>query len=131
MFDLGFWEMLVIGLVALLVVGPERLPALATQAGNLIARVRLKVRRLQAQIQQELEAEHLKSLVDEQGKELDSMRREVHEVRREVDHAARTEQYGGMAGPRSHPEDMAKESSGGGDDQEEEGHRAQGSGPRE
>lgn len=105
MFDLGFWEMLIIGVVALLVVGPERLPALATQAGNLIARIRLKTRRLKAQIQQELEAEHLKSLVDQQGEELDSMRREVQEVRREVDHAARTERHGGMAGPQSHPEE--------------------------
>jgi sec-independent protein translocase protein TatB len=112
MFDLGFWEMLIIGLVALLVVGPERLPALATRAGNLIARVRLKTRRIRDQIRQELEAEHLKSLVDQQGEELDSMRREVHEVRREVDHAARTERYGGMAGPRSHPEDMVVEEKG-------------------
>lgn len=110
MFDLGFWEVLIIGLVALLVVGPERLPALATRAGNLIARIRLKTRRLQAQIQQELEAEHLKSLVDQQGEELDSMRREVHEARREIDHAARTERHDGMAGPRSHPDDMVQSS---------------------
>ena len=33
MFDIGFWEILIIGVVALLVVGPERLPALATFVG--------------------------------------------------------------------------------------------------
>lgn len=120
MFDLGFWEMLIIGLVALLVVGPERLPALATRAGNLIARVRLKTRRIRDQIQQELETEHLKNVLEQQGKELDTMRHEVHEARREIDHAARTQRHGGLAGPKSHPEDMVKAP----DDEEEEGEEA-------
>ncbi len=124
MFDLGFWEMLIIGLVALLVVGPERLPALATRAGNLIARVRLKLRRFRDQVQHELETEHLRNLARQQGEELDTMRREVHEVRREVDHAARTERYGGMAGPRSHPDDMVDASG-----EEEEGPGPRGPGP--
>lgn len=110
MFDVGFWELFFIGLIALLVVGPDRLPALATHAGRWIARIRLKVRRIKAQIQNELETEHLKSLVDEHGDELDSLRREVREAKQEIDHAARTERYGGLAGPKSHPEDMVQSS---------------------
>lgn len=106
MFDIGFWELLIIGVVGLLVVGPDRLPALATRAGNFIGRMRLKMRRITAEIQQELEAEHLKSLVDQRDQELDSLRREAAEVKRDIDHAARTARYGGAAGPRSHPEDM-------------------------
>ena len=106
MFDIGFWEVLFIGVIGLLVVGPDRLPALATHAGRWIGRIRLKTRRLKAQIQHELETEHLKSLVDERDSELHSLREEVREVKQTIDHAARTERYSGMAGPSSHPEDM-------------------------
>jgi sec-independent protein translocase protein TatB len=106
MFDIGFWEMFFILLIGLLVVGPERLPALATRVGNFVGRVKLKARRLSAQVQQELEAEHLKSLVDEQDQQLDSLRQEAQEVQREIDHAARSARHGGLAGPNSHPSDM-------------------------
>lgn len=108
MFDIGFWEMFFILLIGLLVVGPERLPALATRVGNFVGRVKLKARRLSAQVQQELEAEHLKSLVDEQDQQLDSLRREAREVRQKIDHAARSARHGGMAGPHSHPGDMVQ-----------------------
>ena len=117
MFDFGFWELFFIGLIALLVVGPDRLPALATHAGRWVARIRLKVRRVKAQIQNELETEHLKSLVEERGDELDSLRKEVRQVKQEIDHAARTERYSGLAGPKSHPEDMVQSAD---DDEEEE-----------
>ncbi|MDZ7829568.1 MAG: Sec-independent protein translocase protein TatB [Halofilum sp. (in: g-proteobacteria)] len=108
MFDFGFWEMFFILLIGLLVVGPDRLPALATRVGNFVGRVKLKARRLSAQVQQELEAEHLKSLVDEQDQEIDSLRQEAKEVRREIDHAARSARHGGLAGPSSHPSDMTE-----------------------
>lgn len=106
MFDIGFWELLIIGIVGLLVVGPDRLPALATRAGRFIGSVRLKMRRLSAQVQQEMETEHLKTLVDQRDRELDSLRHEAKEVRSEIDHAARSARHGGMAGPNSHPSDM-------------------------
>lgn len=109
MFDLGLWELLVIGVIALLVVGPDRLPALATRTGRLVGRMRLKARRIQAQIQQELEAEHLKSLVDQRDQELGSLRREVEDVKNKFDHAARSARHGGLAGPSSHPKDMLEE----------------------
>lgn len=108
MFDIGFWELFFLLLIGLLVVGPDRLPALATRVGNFVGRVKLKARRLSAQVQRELEAEHLKSLVDQQDEQLDSLRREANEVRREIDHAARSARHGGMAGPNSHPDDMVQ-----------------------
>ena len=40
MFDIGFSELLVIGVVALLVIGPERLPKVARTAGILFGRLR-------------------------------------------------------------------------------------------
>lgn len=123
MFDVGFWEVLFIGVIALLVVGPDRLPALATHAGRWIGRIRLKTRRLKAQIQQELETEHLKSLVDERDQELDSLRREVQEAKQHMDHAARSARYSGAAGPKSHPEDMLQPAQ---DEEEETGETSPG-----
>ena len=40
MFDIGFWELMLIGLVALVVVGPERLPKLAYTAGKWLSKGR-------------------------------------------------------------------------------------------
>jgi|GEM_PF-597541 len=89
MFDIGFWELLLIGVVALLVVGPERLPALATFVGQWVGRARRYVNHMRREIEQELESEHLKGLLDEQSRELQSLRREVADVKGETEAVAR------------------------------------------
>ena len=81
MFDIGFWEILIIGVVALVVVGPERLPAVATFAGHWVGRFRRFANHMRNEIQEELETEHLKSMLEEQNRELKSLRREVDGVR--------------------------------------------------
>jgi|GEM_PF-1273598 len=53
MFDIGFWELVIISVVALLVVGPERLPGLIRDVG----RWARAVRRFVVQTRQELERE--------------------------------------------------------------------------
>lgn len=68
MFDVGFMEMLLVGVVALLVVGPERLPGLARTAGAWIGRARSFVTNVKADIDRELKAEELKRILDEQAK---------------------------------------------------------------
>lgn len=97
MFDIGFWELLLIGTVTLLVVGPDRLPALATFAGHWIGRARRFTNYMRNQIQEELEAEHLKNLVNEQQRELDSLREEVEGVRDEAETAVREVERGARA----------------------------------
>jgi len=81
MFDIGFWELLIIGVVALLIVGPERLPGLVTFVGHWVGRLRRFANHMRSQIQEELETEQLKNLLDEQNRELNELRREVDEVR--------------------------------------------------
>ncbi len=67
MFDIGFWELGLIGVVALLVIGPERLPGVARSAGMWIGRVKRFVSTTQAEITQELgKADELKRLLEEQ-----------------------------------------------------------------
>jgi len=66
MFDVGFLELLVVGVVALLVIGPERLPKLARTAGMWVGRGRRFVSSVKADIEQELKTEELKRILDEQ-----------------------------------------------------------------
>ncbi len=55
MFDIGFWELLVIGVVLLLVMGPERLPEVAKQAAFFIRKARQGVYRLRSEMQDEID----------------------------------------------------------------------------
>ncbi len=66
MFDVGFSELLLVGLIALLVFGPERLPSLARTAGMWLGRARRFLGSVKADIEQELKAEELKRIMREQ-----------------------------------------------------------------
>jgi sec-independent protein translocase protein TatB len=66
MFDVGFFELILIGVVAMLVIGPERLPGLARTAGMWLGRGRRFITSVQADIKEELKAEELKRILDEQ-----------------------------------------------------------------
>lgn len=55
MFDIGFWELLIIAVVLLLVMGPERLPEVAKQAAFLIRKARQSMYRLRNEMQEEMD----------------------------------------------------------------------------
>jgi sec-independent protein translocase protein TatB len=67
MFDIGFWELTLIGVVALLVIGPERLPSVARTAGLWLGRMRRFVSTVKADIDQQLKAEELQRIIKEQA----------------------------------------------------------------
>jgi len=62
MFDIGFSEMLVIAVVALIVIGPERLPKVARTLGHLFGRMQRYVNDVKADISREMELEELRKL---------------------------------------------------------------------
>jgi sec-independent protein translocase protein TatB len=64
MFDIGFSEMLVIGLVALIVIGPERLPRVARTLGHLAGRLQRYVADVKADINREVELDELRKMKD-------------------------------------------------------------------
>ena len=64
MFDIGFSELLVIGLVALIVIGPERLPGVARTLGHLAGRLQRYVADVKADINREVELEELRKMKD-------------------------------------------------------------------
>jgi sec-independent protein translocase protein TatB len=65
MFDIGFSEMLVIGVIALVVLGPEKLPKVARMAGHLLGRMQRYVNGVKADISREMELEELRKLQQE------------------------------------------------------------------
>ena len=62
MFDIGFSELIVIGVVALVVIGPERLPKVARTAGLLLGRLQRYVNDVKADISREMQLDELKKL---------------------------------------------------------------------
>ncbi len=62
MFDIGFSELLVVGVVALVVIGPERLPKVARTAGILLGRMQRYVQNVKADIGREMQLDELKKL---------------------------------------------------------------------
>lgn len=57
MFDIGFWEISLIMLLALLIVGPERLPGMVSTIGNWAGRAKFMARSLRMQVERELARE--------------------------------------------------------------------------
>jgi len=68
MFDIGFWELSIIGIVALLVIGPERLPAVARTVGKYVGRANRFVSNIKDDISKELKDEDLKKILADQQK---------------------------------------------------------------
>lgn len=64
MFDIGFWELALIGVVALLVVGPDRLPELARNVGLWVGRIRRYITAVRDDIEREIQAEELRKMLD-------------------------------------------------------------------
>ncbi len=75
MFDIGFSELMVIALVALVVIGPERLPKVARTAGHLLGRLQRYVSDVKADINREIQLEELKKMqqqVEDSARDLQS-----------------------------------------------------------
>ncbi|MFC2992265.1 Sec-independent protein translocase protein TatB [Halomonas tibetensis] len=85
MFDIGFLELMFIGVVGLLVLGPERLPKAARTLGLWIGKIKRTVSGMQRDISAQLEAEELRQKLNEQQKKLDES---VRQVQRDVESLA-------------------------------------------
>lgn len=59
MFDIGFWELVVIGVVALVVLGPERLPVAIRTAAHWIRLIRSTANSVKSELEQELKLQEL------------------------------------------------------------------------
>ena len=85
MFDMGFTELMLIGIVALVVIGPERLPGVARTAGKYVGRLKRFMTTVKADVEQELRADELRQILTDQQKELDSLKDSITEAGRDVE----------------------------------------------
>jgi len=67
MFDIGFWELLLVAVVALVIVGPERFPGMIKKAGYWLGQFRRIVNSVKSEIKTEVDkADQLQNLLDDQ-----------------------------------------------------------------
>lgn len=78
MFDVSFAELIVIGIVALVVIGPERLPAVARTVGYFLGRARRYVDQVKHDLHEEMELDNLKKLKDSIHETVDSFENSIH-----------------------------------------------------
>ncbi len=79
MFDIGFSELVIIGVVALLVLGPDKLPVAVRTCGLWVGRIRRSVGNIQREISEELRVDELRRTAAMKKEELD---KELSEMRR-------------------------------------------------
>jgi sec-independent protein translocase protein TatB len=84
MFDVGFSELIVIALVALIVIGPERLPRVARTLGALLGRAQRYVNDVKADIQREVDLDELKSIQSTFQDAAKSVEQSVNQVGEEL-----------------------------------------------
>ncbi|WP_428241366.1 Sec-independent protein translocase protein TatB [Gynuella sp.] len=71
MFDIGFLELLLLAIIAMVVIGPERLPGAARSVGQTIGKMRRFFNSIQNQIEQEIRLEELNKKIMAETKDLE------------------------------------------------------------
>lgn len=64
MFDIGFWEIALIGVVGLLVIGPERLPDVARTVGTWVGRTRRFINQVKSDVSAEIKQEEIRKALE-------------------------------------------------------------------
>ena len=80
MFDFGFWEIAIIGIITLIVVGPEKMPSLARKAGLYCGKFNKFLNKIKSDINEELKVDELKEQLsmDQEKISLSEVAEEVH-----------------------------------------------------
>jgi sec-independent protein translocase protein TatB len=93
MFDIAFTELMVIGLVALIVIGPEKLPRMARTVGHLAGRLQRYVSDVKADISREIELDELRKMRDSMQQAASEMQSsvntELHKTETELNDAVK------------------------------------------
>ncbi len=96
MFDIGFSELALVAVVALLVLGPERLPKVARTVGALVRRARSSWQDVRSEIERELAAEDLRKTIHETRRSAET---HVSDIRSDVAAAAADVESAATTGP--------------------------------
>lgn len=85
MFDIGFTEILVILLVALVVIGPERLPQVARTLGNYWGRVQRYVNKVKRDVNESIELDELRELERQAKSGADELQRSIQQAANDIE----------------------------------------------
>lgn len=83
MFDIGFWELVLVGVVSLLVFGPERLPKVAREVALWIRRARAMANSVKQEIDHELQLQELRQSLLEEKRKVELLSTPVRHNRKE------------------------------------------------
>lgn len=89
MFDVGFQEIVLIGVIALMVIGPERLPSVARSVGLWVGKIQRFVAGVKSDIASELKTDELRSLLDSQEDQIRELKDMVNETRSDLEKTAK------------------------------------------
>ena len=80
MFDFGFWEIAIIGIITLIVVGPEKMPSLARKAGLYLGKFNKFLNKIKSDINEELKVDEINEQLsmDQEKISLSEVAEEVH-----------------------------------------------------
>ena len=70
MFDFGFWEIALILIISLIILGPERLPVFASQLGSFIKKIKDFANNVKENIENESRMKDLEKIIEKQKGEL-------------------------------------------------------------
>ena len=87
MFDVGFTEMFLVLVIALVVIGPERLPAVAKKVGLFVRKARRVYQQVSREVQMELDSEELNKKLAENNilPEAQSIKKDLDDVKNEIE----------------------------------------------
>ena len=77
MFDVGFWEILLILVLALVVIGPERLPGAARQAGFWVGKARRYIEGVRSEVEEELDVSEFKRILHNQEVQINELQQQI------------------------------------------------------
>jgi sec-independent protein translocase protein TatB len=77
MFDIGFWEILLILVLALVIIGPERLPGAARKAGLFVGKARRYIEGVRSEVEQELDVNEFKRLLHNQEVQINELQQQI------------------------------------------------------
>ena len=77
MFDVGFWEILLILVLALVVIGPERLPGAARQAGFWVGKARRYIEGVRSEVEEELDVSEFKRMLHNQEVQINELQQQI------------------------------------------------------
>ena len=105
MFDVAFSELVVIAIIALIVIGPEKLPKVARTLGLLLGRMQRYINTVKTDISRELQFEELQQLQREMRQGTRSLQGELDQVRNQAEDEARNieQSIGGALGEARKP----------------------------